>query len=208
MSGCVGLARWTLGEWVCTVGLARWTLGEWVCSVGLARWTLGEWVCTVGLARTSWFKGLDELTQRTERVDVIARYFARFGGNLLTYGRRSLVSGTQNVIVISWITLWGMIKVYWLNGLTLAYILDHAVCCASAAISDRSFDSHKQSERLGGVVWVYKIGLKWPVIAMAITRKPQSLSIYLRETENWNSSSKTLFYKDCSLGAVKTPSNS
>ena len=31
--------------------------------------------------------------------------------------------------------------------------------------------------RLGGVVWVYKIDLKWPVIAMAITRKPQSLSV-------------------------------
>ena len=29
----------------------------------------------------------------------------------------------------------------------------------------------------------------------------------LRETENWNSSSKTLFYKDCSLGSVKNPSN-
>ena len=28
---------------------------------------------------------------------------------------------TQNEIVVSWITLWGMIKVYWLD-LTLAYI--------------------------------------------------------------------------------------
>ena len=28
--------------------------------------------------------------------------------------------------------------------------------------------------------------------------------IGLKETENWNSSSKTLFYKDCSLGSVKT----
>ena len=35
--------------------------------------------------------------------------------------------------VVSWITLWGMIKVYWLDDLTLAYTLDHAVCCASAA---------------------------------------------------------------------------
>ena len=52
----------------------------------------------------------------------------------------------------------------------------------------------RQSEGLGGVVWVYKTGLKWPVIAM-------------RETENWNSSFKTLFYKDCSLGSVKNPSN-
>ena len=51
---------------------------------------------------------------------------------------------------------------------------------------------------------MYKIGLKCPVIAMAITRKPVSLSLCLKETENWNSSSKTLFYKDCSLGSVKT----
>ena len=37
----------------------------------------------------------------------------------------------------------------------------------------------RQSGGLGWVVWVYKIGLKWPVIAMAITRKPQSLSLSL-----------------------------
>ena len=30
---------------------------------------------------------------------------------LLTCGRRSLVSGTQNEIVVSWMTLWGMNKV-------------------------------------------------------------------------------------------------
>ena len=34
-----------------------------------------------------------------------------------------------------------------------------------------------------------------------------SVSPCLKETENWNSSSKTLFYKDCSLGSVKNPSN-
>ena len=34
-----------------------------------------------------------------------------------------------------------------------------------------------------------------------------SLSVCLRETENWNSSSETLLYKDCSLGSVKNPSN-
>ena len=56
---------------------------------------------------------------------------------LLTCGRHSLVSGTQNEIVVSWITLWGMIKVYWLD-LILACIFDHAVCCASAASSGRS----------------------------------------------------------------------
>ena len=60
--------------------------------------------------------------------------------------------------------------------------------------------------RTGRVVWVYKIGLKWPVVAMAITRKPQSLSLSERDRELklelWN-----LFYKDCSLGSVKNPSN-
>ena len=34
-----------------------------------------------------------------------------------------------------------------------------------------------------------------------------SLSLYLKKTENWNSSSKTLFYKDCSLGSVKNVFN-
>ena len=47
-------------------------------------------------------------------------------------------SGTQNDMILSWITLWGMIKVYWLDDLTLAYIWDHAVCSASAASSGRS----------------------------------------------------------------------
>ena len=41
----------------------------------------------------------------------------------------------------------------------------------------------RQSEGLSGVVWVYKIGLKWPVIAMAITRQPQSLSLSERGRE-------------------------
>ena len=41
---------------------------------------------------------------------------------------------------------------------------------------------------------MYKVGLKWPVIAMAVTRKPHS-------------NSKPPFHKDCSPGPVKTPSN-
>ena len=61
---------------------------------------------------------------------------------LLTCRRLGLVSGIQNDIVVSWFTLWGMMKVYWLDltwlDLTLAYIFDHAVCCASAASSGRS----------------------------------------------------------------------
>ena len=40
--------------------------------------------------------------------------------------------------------------------------------------------SNKQSEGLGGIVWVYKIGLNHS--------KKLSLSLYLRETKNWNSS--------------------
>ena len=40
----------------------------------------------------------------------------------------------------------------------------------------------RQSEGLGGVVWAYKIGLKWPVTAMAITRKTSvSLSVWERQ---------------------------
>ena len=34
---------------------------------------------------------------------------------VLICGRRSLVSGTQNGVVVSWITLWWMVKVYWLE---------------------------------------------------------------------------------------------
>ena len=33
--------------------------------------------------------------------DGVARFFIRFGGNLLTCGRCSLVLGTQNEIVVS-----------------------------------------------------------------------------------------------------------
>ena len=43
---------------------------------------------------------------------------------LLTCGGHSLVSGTQNEIVVSWITLWGMIKVYWLD-----FSLHFGSCC-------------------------------------------------------------------------------
>ena len=46
----------------------------------------------------------------------------------------SLVSETQNEIVVSWITMWGVMKVYWLD-LTLAYIFDHAVVEVSEVCS-------------------------------------------------------------------------
>ena len=56
--------------------------------------------------------------------DGVARFFTRFGGNLLTCGRRSFVSETQNDIEVSWITLWGMIKVYWFD-----FSLHFGSCC-------------------------------------------------------------------------------
>jgi len=40
-----------------------------------------------------------------------------------------------NYIIIIINYPWGMIKVYWLDDLTLAYILVHAVCCTSATRS-------------------------------------------------------------------------
>ena len=53
---------------------------------------------------------------------------------LLTCGRCSLASETQNETVVGWIALWGMIK----SILTLAYIFDHAACCVSAESSGQS----------------------------------------------------------------------
>ena len=50
--------------------------------------------------------------------DGVARFFTRFEDNLficwLVEGA-ALSRRTQNEIVVSWITLWGMIKVYWLD---------------------------------------------------------------------------------------------
>ena len=39
--------------------------------------------------------------KKTTKKNGVARLFTRFGGNLLTCGRRSLVSETQNDIVVS-----------------------------------------------------------------------------------------------------------
>ena len=44
---------------------------------------------------------MDEEEIKIKMDDGIARFFTRFGGNLLICGRRSLVSGTQNEIVVS-----------------------------------------------------------------------------------------------------------
>ena len=48
---------------------------------------------------------MDEEEIKIKMDDGVARFFTRFGGNLfiilLTCGKRSLVSGTQNEIVVS-----------------------------------------------------------------------------------------------------------
>ena len=44
---------------------------------------------------------MDEEKIKMKMDDSVARFFTRFGGNLLTCGRRSLVSETQNEIVLS-----------------------------------------------------------------------------------------------------------
>ena len=53
--------------------------------------------------------------EKIKMDDGVARFFTRFRGHLLICGRCSLVLETQNEIVVSWITLWGMMKVYWLD---------------------------------------------------------------------------------------------
>ena len=44
---------------------------------------------------------MDEEEIKIKMDDGVARFFTRFGGNLLTCGRHSLVSGTQNEILVS-----------------------------------------------------------------------------------------------------------
>ena len=44
---------------------------------------------------------MDEEKTKIKMDDGVGRFFTRFGGNLLTCGRRSLVSETQNEIVVS-----------------------------------------------------------------------------------------------------------
>ena len=44
---------------------------------------------------------MDEEKIKIKMEDRVARFFTPFGGNLLTCGRRSLVSETQNEIVVS-----------------------------------------------------------------------------------------------------------
>ena len=43
---------------------------------------------------------MDEEEIKIKMDDGVAGFFTRFGGNLLTYGRRSLVLGTQNEIAV------------------------------------------------------------------------------------------------------------
>ena len=45
---------------------------------------------------------MEEEEIKIKMDDGVATFFTRFGGNLLTCGRRSLVSGTQNEIVVNY----------------------------------------------------------------------------------------------------------
>ena len=80
---------------------------------------------------------VDEEEIKIKMDDGIARFFTCFGGifffYLLTCGRHSLVLGIQNEIVVE-------LPCEWLKyiDLTLAYIFDHAVCCACATSSGQS----------------------------------------------------------------------
>ena len=63
---------------------------------------------------------VDEQERKIQWMTVLILHSLRRKSTfLLTCGKRSLVSDTQNDIVVSWITLWitlwGMIKVYWLD---------------------------------------------------------------------------------------------
>ena len=73
--------------------------------------------------------------------DAVTRFFTRFRGNLFICWH-SLVSETQNEIVVSWSTLWGMMKVYWLD-----FSLHFRSCClpqvrAEACIEMGNDESH------------------------------------------------------------------
>ena len=70
---------------------------------------------------------VDEEEIKIKMADSVTRFFTRFRVlcvYLLTCGRHSLVLGTHNEVVVSWITLWEMIKVYWLD-FSLCFLL----CC-------------------------------------------------------------------------------
>ena len=57
---------------------------------------------------------VDEEEIKIKMDDGVTRFFTRFGGNLFIcwlVGGAALSWGPQNEIVVSWITLWGMIKV-------------------------------------------------------------------------------------------------
>ena len=79
----------------------------------------------------------EEITIKID--DHVDTSLASEGTDLLTCGRCNPVSRTQNDTVISWITLRGndYSILTWFD-LTLAYILDHAVSCVSAASSGQS----------------------------------------------------------------------
>ena len=76
---------------------------------------------------TGWEQSSPVDEEKIKMDDSVARFFTRFRGNLficwLVEGA-ALSRRTQNEIVVSWITLWGMIKVYWLD-----FSLHFRSCC-------------------------------------------------------------------------------
>ena len=90
--------------------------------------------------------------------DSVARFFTHFRGNLFICDLCSLVSGTQNEIVVSWITLWGMIKVYWLD-----FSLHFRSCCLPQVWAEAciSLQANWEWSKIHRTVWT--VFGKWKV---------------------------------------------
>ena len=93
---------------------------RWTCSGNIR--PIGRSLPLIGWEQSSPVNG--EKT-KIKMADGVARFFTRFAskGICLFVDLCWLVEGaalsrrTQNEIVVSWITMWGMIKVYWLDWL-------------------------------------------------------------------------------------------
>ena len=107
---------------------------------------------------------------------------------LLNCGRHSLVSGTQNDTVVSWITLWGMTKVYWLD-----FSLHFGSCCLLRVCHKFGPNVHliisqlrtkHSSLNCPNHVWQTKSSIKKQVI---VRRTVQSMFSQqtLRPVKNW-----------------------
>ena len=105
----ISYAPWIWGggyKWVKIKGQTQMCgYGYWI------KW----WMCVARL----WCERQEQLSQLYERRVMTVSLGSSLASEgffyLLTCGRRSLVSGTHNETVVSWISLWEMIKVYWLD---------------------------------------------------------------------------------------------